>query len=821
MATRPGLVLALACVILAGAGAWRLGWLDPVPPAPQAAPRPSPPPPFESAWATEEDWIVDTITSQLREMATFAATRSLPDGHESAFPASALALEEHIFSPAAYALLATEVLAMSGPPGRPKASGGAEDSRLLAALLDLRPEVLVRESETVSRRLEREPGDPAAHERAALLLGAFALRENAGRYSDERPVLCRMTAHLAFARALRGSDSVGLAGRFDEALLDTLVGRQRVALARLDALEHEARSRAERAWVRALRLRNTRDWRIARDAPDLTLLETLEEFAALAGNLDDLEALSWLDQRNVEPIADWGRIVLNGGFSVQSGNRFAPVASAVEMAEAAEVWTALRHEAFDDMDRLLDALNQRPAGLLVRDENGAVRPAVLGWGLWADRAQRHLVFALVTESYHLGGMLGRSGAKKAFIEDARAFSRLELFPLFLRNVAVDEEMYRPAMAAARELALRSPERMTGGVWTLLRAKERYAPLPTDLPDETTWFRPGLLRGTLIDFHYREELLPEIAALSPARLQELRELAPYDIALVSVAAARQPGDERTLADLALLYGALADYNVWVMGKLADASWYDPPEFRRRQGALCDLQAERCFLLGHRLAELGFPDEAAVAYRKGFDRARDRVEASHQSEWLVQHYFERGRIDEAEAVARRAAGTHSATGLLVLAKLMEQTSRLREAEDLYRQVFETYDEPMYMAAFYYRQARLAGNGAYKGCLRDALALALPSGLEPFDRAALPPEPTDGVVVRKENDNTKRCGIKWGHVIVGFDGFRIRNNDAYNLVWALHHSPHMKLVVWRGTSYDDVEIDLWDRRFRVAMEDLAPAE
>jgi len=31
-------------------------------------------------------------------------------------------------------------------------------------------------------------------------------------------------------------------------------------------------------------------------------------------------------------------------------------------------------------------------------------------------------------------------------------------------------------------------------------------------------------------------------------------------------------------------------------------------------------------------------------------------------------------------------------------------------------------------------------------------------------------------------------------------------------------MKLVVWRGAGYDDVEVELWDRWFRVEMETLA---
>jgi hypothetical protein len=66
-----------------------------------------------------------------------------------------------------------------------------------------------------------------------------------------------------------------------------------------------------------------------------------------------------------------------------------------------------------------------------------------------------------------------------------------------------------------------------------------------------------------------------------------------------------------------------------------------------------------------------------------------------------------------------------------------------------------------------------------------------------------------------------MRRGHVIVGLDGFRIRNAASYDLVWALSHSPRMKLVVWRGTSYDEIEAELWDRRFRFTLEDLAAAK
>jgi tetratricopeptide (TPR) repeat protein len=821
MGLRRGLVLVFLGAVLAGVGAWRLGWLNPAPPAPPAAPRPSPtpsPPPFESPWATEQDWIVDTITRDVREMAHFAAIGSLPDDLGPAIRADALSLEPHIFSPVVYAPLAQEVRTAAGPASHPRSSDAGEDARLLNALLDLRPEVLVRESERVSRRLEAEPRDAAAHERAALILGAFALREGAGYYTDARPALCRMTAHLALARALRDGTSPGLAGRFDDALLDTHVGRQRDALARLDALEAAAESHAEKAWVRALRLRNTLDWRIARDARGLTLLEKLQEFLALAWSLDALEALAWLDgQGRPEPIADWGRIAMGANCSVECFNRFAPAAAVEEMREAAEVRGALGLEGFDDMDGFLESLNERPGPFLSRAAAGRVRGSVLRWGLWADRAQRHLIYVLVNESYHIGGALGRSGADKAFVEKARAFSSLALFPLFLRNVAVDAELYRRAMAAARELAIHSPERMTGGIWRLLLDKERYAPLPNDLPDAKTWFRPPLLAGTLLEYHQRVDVIFRIADLGPERVQELRELAPYRIGLAASVAKSLPPTRRTLTDLVPVYGPLGEFNVHAMTELAMAAWYDTAEFRRRQGALCELNPESCFRLGYRLAELGFDDEAAAAYQQGFDRARDRVWASQETQWLVSYYYAHGNVKKAETVAREAASTCSAAGLLVLANLMERLGNPDDAEDNYRHVYESYDQIIDLVGFYYRQARVAGKSAYEARLRTTLAQALPSGLEPFDRAALPPKPTDGVVVRSENDNTKRYQIKWGNVIVGLDGFRVRNTQAFAVVRALSYSPHMKLVIWRGTSYDDLDVELWDRRFRIDIDDL----
>lgn len=762
--------------------------------------------------------MVDRITRDVRGMGAFAAKRSLPPAEAAAVKPEAIQLEEHVFAPHSYEAIAREALGEAATSIPHDSGDPREDARLLSALLDLQASVLVREDGTLSRRLEAEPRDPGAHERAALLLGAFALRERAERSTDTRPALTRMTAHLAFARALRSGADPDLAGRYAETLLLTLVGRERDALARVDALATSPRAGpAEKAWLRALRLRNTGDWRIARNEKRLTLLERLEEFRALVDGQDDLPALAWLDQGRPEPIPDWGLIALSGrGYSVETGNRFADLSLMMELAQAAEVLTSL-HGAPTDQASFLESLDERPEGLVGRDATGQLRIAVIGWGLWADRFQRSIVFGLARGVGHRKG-LGQPGESRAYAEQSRGrFGRIELYPLVLRAHANDAQAYRTAMAAVRELALRSPERLTGGHWQLIRMKEEFAPVPSDLPNETTWFEPALPRGTLVDVDWRIEALRGLKAIGADELKALREVAPHNVPLARLAASRQAVTQRSAAELALVYGPLAEFHVGIMGSLAQAAWYDPADYRARQGALCEIMPQSCLLFGFRLAEMGFPDEAAAAYQKGFDGAADRVGAANESRWLVDYYFDRGKLEKAEAVAREAAAVYSASGLFTMARLMERMGRLREAEEYYRRILDRYRDADELAGFYYRQARIEKKAAYEPKLKDALALALPSGLEPLARATLTAPPTDGAVIKGANDNTKRHGIQFGHVIVGLDGFRVRDADAYFTVKALSQSPKMKLVIWRGQSYDDVDVELWDRRFRVDIQTL----
>ena len=81
--------------------------------------------------------------------------------------------------------------------------------------------------QAASRLLQNHPRSAAVHERAALLIGlSVQKRATAFPGFDARPSLCRMTAHLAIARALH-PDARTKDGRSAEQLLTSLAARQR------------------------------------------------------------------------------------------------------------------------------------------------------------------------------------------------------------------------------------------------------------------------------------------------------------------------------------------------------------------------------------------------------------------------------------------------------------------------------------------------------------------------------------------------------------------------------------------------------------------
>jgi len=797
-----------------------------------------PTPPPQWAYANEEAWIVGQTSRDIVEMIVYARDHALPSGERVAFSATSegapgaasatppryvvafapapgmpkaqsLEFPTYIWAPESYEPLAAAVLAaVSLPPATPSSE------RLVSeALTNPLSRVLARESQRVSQRLETAMLDAGAHEQAALIVGALALRDAAGQLTDVRHELCRMAAHLAVARALRrGTPSPAASDA--EALLLTLVNRQKDALARIDLLERAQPAPDRAALLRALRIRITRDWRILKDPGRATLVERLQHFRAVQQSLDASHALTFLRSFRPEAIGDWGRVAFHIGVSVEEGNVFSASLATLELNEAAEVWRIL-HGAPPPEDKMIEALNAPPERLVSAGDAPPPAPHVIGWGTWARFFQRHLVFAHESSVRFQLGMLGnRDDARRWCTGFDDAFSGLELWPseTLLCNTFPpaptrpdgrppdNETRRREACARGVPLLQTAPERVPSRFWIQLNGDCREARDDRSMPDHAQWMRTLTPAGTALMLRQRasdvDDKKPEARPVYGA----LYEIAPFDTRVLSVLAPKR--DEATAEQVTSLYGPLTEYDIQVMKLLAWTRRADGATARALYERIAALVPDEYLELGKYLVDAGLQDEAAAAYEKAIAKAGDRVGVS-DARWLVGYYCDRSRTDHARAVAELAADVGSAAGFQTMGYFFERMGRYTDAQEWYEKIVERYGdrettrEPL--DNFYIRYTHRVGDGRFGGEAAAALARVFPAGLERVSVAEIdgPPRLRDAmhaVRVAGDSQRSTRFGLLKDDVVVAVNGYRVHNDRQYRLLWTFDDRPEATVIVWR---------------------------
>jgi hypothetical protein len=189
-------------------------------------------------YRTENERLVSAIAGSILNIAAFAdrfeagdpfQVRSISGSARAARFSLArraevftVEVDRHVWSPRSYGRVARSFMAdgagftiSEDPAGDRQAPGLASSARA---------DAIARENLRLSRLLQAHPRSPALHERAALLLAVAAANQTIAD-ADIRPLLCRMTAHLAVARALHG-DVLSADGQLAERLLAQLADRE-------------------------------------------------------------------------------------------------------------------------------------------------------------------------------------------------------------------------------------------------------------------------------------------------------------------------------------------------------------------------------------------------------------------------------------------------------------------------------------------------------------------------------------------------------------------------------------------------------------------
>jgi tetratricopeptide (TPR) repeat protein len=801
-------------------------------------------------YPNEGAWLVGETAHDITEMALFAKTGAIPDPKSLAFAlketpcatvptwvvtarldaspqpfVQSLSIDDYVWSPKAYEALARALLERFGL--KTSTAVSARHTSPLQALHDLRAATLETENKRVSLWLAREMSNPAAHEEAALLLGALGLREAKGAFADTRLTLCRMAAHLALAGALRATSPPSSEGAYAHALLLTLAGRQRSALQRVDALRSTAaRAPSQTPWLNALTLRNTHDWRVLKNPETSTLLERLEYTRALTIALGSERTLEFLEKHPPEPIPDWGRATLTIDPSVNAGNLFVPSAVGMEMSELAELWKASRGTNLSP-SQVPAALNVPPDRCVSLEGPAKAVPHVIDWGTWASFVQRHILSMLEEGNRHLGYNLGEPEKASSHRKQAREqFGSMIRFPLLaerwqslLQAQQLQKGTFDPRNPIEQQecdqtlpLVQKAPELVPATAWDgVLRFCSR-ARNSGALPAYIPWFSPVLPKGTVFDVERRLRLVDSPPFFDLTRLEALRTEAPYERALVLAYVKARYGSKPKATEIAAAAGPLAEYDLAIMTERANAAWGDPIEYRPLAEGLCRLDAGKCIALGDFLSQYQEDEPAAAAaYERAVNKALDRVSVANNCDWLVNYYFDQGMTEKAIKVASMAAEVYSGGGLQIMGRTLERMGRYAEAEAYYQKIAKRYDKSADLDQFYIRREHRAPDGPYRTQAAAAAKAVFPAGIQRVSLADFHAPPTDGQPVEEPLlPKFRRFGARLGDVIVALDGFRVQNAAQYFCIRGLSDDPNMTAIVWRNGRYEEIKGQFKRRRF-----------
>ena len=398
---------------------------------------------FKTHFQDEAQFIVETVLTDLVEMASYAKSNQPPaefsvtaeERSDSQFRMPSydvkivfgkrgaierrLLVTQPIWTPGLYEDL-TKTLAGSTTAVANKHD--VNDLSVLLALTDLQPATVETENQRVSSLLESNFTDPTLHEMAAVILGAFALREFSGSFYDVRSPLCRMTAHLALARVLSAGADFGVNGRAAEVMLYTLMNNQKTALEKLPALAAEPQLKS---WVNALRVRNTYDYRELQRVNDLSRLEWIMYYFAISRCVNGDAGWEKVPEAIKTQSSDFSRIAYAENYSVGLGHELSDSALPLELAEIGKVHSRVLSGASSGKD-LITFLNQTPERCFTA---AASRVRIVGTGQWAMFLQRHLCHALQHNFDFLQRKWGVPDAAKEFAaESDKRFAGLHSMP---------------------------------------------------------------------------------------------------------------------------------------------------------------------------------------------------------------------------------------------------------------------------------------------------------------------------------------------------------------------------------------------------------
>jgi tetratricopeptide (TPR) repeat protein len=790
---------------------------------------------FKTDFQDESQFIVETIVSDLAEQIYYAKFHHLPDAGlfyvsanetaDSSFGTptydiqvdldanyqglkTRLNISGPIWSPEVYDNLATQLAQLVGLK-----AGETNDSTpivLLSKLTDGTAETIERENQTLSQALQDDFTNGALHEQAALLLGAFTLREHSGDFYEIRTPLCRITAHLAMARMLENKNLSTADGQLAEIILSTLMNNEVDALQQLSKVP--LKDPAIISWVRALRARNTTDYRPLDKLNNLTPIECIYWFYALDQSAST--GIAWSKLSDVQKkTADFVRIANENSSPVGVGHQLLALSVPLEFREIHSIYQ-LSHKKELSNNELITALNEMPGRCFFNGSDGQTAVRIIGWGLWAGFFQRQACHAVEHDFDFLQRIWGVPDETQKFSSKSdQIFGGLRLYPFVRRLNAIDSATYHQSVDDGFKITVATPQLVPAECWDYLdywlNPDDYYHPNPN--PHINEWHKHNPPPGTAYNPHPRMDH-PSLTNRgdSEALFDKLHQMAPYD-GIISWYIWKTKYKQKPTYDQAMaLFDPTLPFCPYSMKKVADTVLNQPDLYEILLAKAATIDPSDYFVLADYFAAKAEDAKAAQYYEQGNKQNPDPVAVAADAGWLIHYYLKNGRTEDARRLADFVGDVYSGGGLQAKAEFLEATGNYPGAFQWFSKIAERYQDSTYVIAYAIRHKTETGDAQFESLVQDQLTKEFPAGIEQVNLANFLSPPTDGVLIKQASDHARAAGMRTGDVIVAIDGIRSHTYDQYLCGRQIKLDPQMDLIVWQGQHYREIKTSPPNRRF-----------
>lgn len=751
----------------------------------------------QGRWSCEEHWMVEGTVRDLQAMGKLGGAES---GADTTVPAKApheydvgktrLKMAPSCWDLASYRPLLADWKLTPQPAG-----DAAPD--LLHDLLTPTAKNLQKSNKSVSDRIKAAPSAARVHEEAAFVLGVFGLRQNARQFGDLRPLLCRMTAHLALAERLRGGKDATDIGKWAQVFYDCHAGRPVKAREEMKVIPAEGDARS---WKRVVELQITGDWRQMQDLADPTLAEAIIQARALKIHRGNSEMMEYVTKhKDLQAIPEWSRLLSGPGRSVEEGHLAMRSGLAMEFLEMSEIFRIGKEPTPEKLAGFLAA--DAPSGLVGMD---AV-PQVISDADWAAYFRRHFYVICSDISRFTERQWGSSEAtaewEKSVLPYCRKLPDAELIEPLLASRVTD---FQADMRKTYDYARQHPERVPMGLWFDYRFPNLNTKLEQEMPDQVGWFREVSPPGTAYDPKYRIRFTGIQGSDWKKRITELHQINPWDSELC-YELAENTGNNASSVKAA--WGEVREYSERPLKQILESPQLTTGERIETLQTLTSFSPEAGLDLGAAFVAVGKPAEAIKAYEAAYEKCPDRVAVSNKTRWMIYHYKSTGNDAKAREVADHNAEVFSSLGLESAFALAVQEKDAERAKKIAADIAERYDDGSYIG---YAAWFVGGN-------ETALHRVFPNGFQEAGKADFDTsKPAKGCRLEGASDITRALGIRSGDIIVAVDGKHVENQAQFGMLMRCTLDPHVRLTYRRGRQVTEIDCQLPDRRLQVDLSD-----